>query len=457
MFPRSFFLQLIEKDFSEFSDFLKSANDEEVRQLLAELHPADIADIVENCEEEEQTRLMALLNNSQAAEVLSLVEEHLKSDVVEAISEEKLPEIIDEMDSDDATDILEELPEKEAKEILDAMPTEESAPVRQLLSYEEDSAGGLMQTELVSVHPDTKLFEAAEKVRKESEKVRNVGNLYVVNAEGVFKGMVPIQALVLEDPQKSVAEVMKTDYFFVDVNQDQEKVAEIFRKYDLISLPVVDQQHKLLGRITIDDIVDVIQEEAREDIYRMAGVDVEEHVADSAMRSIRLRFPWLLFNLGTAILASLVVSFFESTIQQVVLLAVFMPIVAGMGGNAGTQSLAVITRGLALGELNFANAKRALFKESLSGFLNGILMGLIMGGITYFWSGNSVLAMVLGLAMVANMLIANFTGAAIPLLLKWIKVDPALASGVIVTTFTDIMGFLAFLGLATVFLKYLLP
>ncbi|MCP5467703.1 MAG: magnesium transporter [Deltaproteobacteria bacterium] len=455
MFPRSFFLQLIEKDFSEFTDFLKNANDEEIRQLLTELHPADIADIVENSEEAEQTRLMSLLDNSQAAEVLSLVEEHMKSEVVEAISEEKLPEIIDEMDSDDATDILEELPEAEVKEILDAMPQEESAPMRQLLNYEEDSAGGLMQTELVAVSPETKLFEAAEKVRKDSKKVTNVGNLYVVSAEGTLKGVVPIQALVLEDPEKSVSEVMKTDYFFVDVNQDQEKVAEIFRKYDLISLPVVDQQHKLLGRIMIDDIVDVIQEEASEDIYRLAGVDIEEHVADSAFRSIRLRFPWLLFNLGTAIMASLVVSLFETTIQQVVLLAVFMPIVAGMGGNAGTQSLAVITRSLALGELNFSNAKRALIKESLSGLLNGIFMGLIMGGITYLWTKNSVLALVLGLAMVANMLIATFTGTAIPLLLRWIKVDPALASGVIVTTFTDMVGFFAFLGLATVFLKYL--
>ncbi|HKY62819.1 MAG TPA: magnesium transporter [bacterium] len=456
MIPRSFFLTLIEKEFSEFEDFLHQSTDEEVRQVLVELHPADIADIVERLKEEDRTRIMGLLSEELAAEVLSLVEEYHKPEVIESIPEETLTKIVLHMDSDDMTDILEELPKEEAEEILDALPPDEAEPVRQLLSYPPDSAGGLMQTELVKVQAGDNLGETVRLIREKTGKFDDIINVYVVNEHDLLIGIVPLRALILGRPEQKVSEVMVKDVITAMVDMDQEQVAELFRKYDFISLPVVDQQGKLLGRILVDDIVDVIQEEASEDIYRLAGVDKEEHVNDSPWRSIRLRLPWLSFNAITAIVAATVVGLFQGTIQKVVALAVFMPIVAGMGGNAGTQSLTVITRGLALGELTFSNAKRVLLKELVAGICNGIILGALMATLAYLYQGNPMLGLVLGLAMISNMFMAALAGTSIPLLLKWAKVDPALASGVIVTTFTDVTGFFCFLGLATLFIRYLM-
>ncbi|HEX5032940.1 MAG TPA: magnesium transporter, partial [bacterium] len=342
------------------------------------------------------------------------------------------------------------------EEILDAMPPDEAEPVRQLLSYPPDSAGGLMQTELVKVQAEDNLGDTVQLIREKTGKFDDIINVYVVNEHGLLIGIVPLRALILGRPEQKVSEVMVKDVITAMVDMDQEQVAQLFRKYDFISLPVVDQQGKLLGRILVDDIVDVIQEEASEDIYRLAGVDKEEHVNDSPWRSIRLRLPWLSFNAITAIVAATVVGLFQGTIQKVVALAVFMPIVAGMGGNAGTQSLTVITRGLALGELTFANAKRVLMKELMAGICNGIILGALMATLAYLYQGNPMLGLVLGLAMISNMFMAALAGTSIPLLLKWAKVDPALASGVIVTTFTDVTGFFCFLGLATLFIRYLL-
>ena len=456
MIPRSFFLTLIEKEFAEFEDFLHHSTDDEVRHVLVELHPADIADIVERLKEEDRTRIMGLISEELAAEVLSLVEEYHKPEVIESIPEETLTKIVLHMDSDDVTDILEELPKEEAEEILDSLPPEDAGPVRQLLSYPPDSAGGLMQTELVKVTPEASLGETIQLIREKTGKFDDIINVYVVNEHELLIGIVPLRALILARPEQKVSEVMVKDVITALVDMDQEQVAQLFRKYDFISLPVVDQQGKLLGRILVDDIVDVIQEEASEDIYRLAGVDKEEHVNDSPWRSIRLRLPWLTFNAITAIIAATVVGFFQGTIQKVVALAVFMPIVAGMGGNAGTQSLTVITRGIALGELTFANAKRVLLKELVAGLCNGVVLGLLMATLAYLYQGNPMLGLVLGLAMISNMFMAALAGTSIPLLLKWVKVDPALASGVIVTTFTDVTGFFCFLGLATLLIHYLM-
>jgi len=453
--PHTFFSQLIEKDFSDFEEFLRNSTDEEVKQLLAELLAADIADIVENVKEEDKARIMALLSDEIAAQVLSYVEDYHKPQVIEAIPEDTLTKIVLHMDSDDVTDILEEMPKEEAEEILEALPKEESEPVRQLLTYPRDTAGGLMQTELIKVSPKQNMGQTVQLIREKTTRREDIINVYAVNDKDILIGIVPLRSLILADASKKVADVMLTDVITARVDMDQEQVAQLFRKYDFISLPVVDEKGKLLGRILVDDVVDVIEEEASEDIYRLAGVDKEEHVDDSPARSIRLRLPWLSFNLLTAIFAASVVSFFQGTIQKVVALAVFMPIVAGMGGNAGTQSLTVITRGMALGELTFGNAKRVLFKEVLGGICNGILLGSLMALLAYLYKGNPMLGLVLGMAMVANMFMAALSGTVIPLFLKWIKVDPALASGVIVTTFTDVTGFFAFLGLATLFLRYL--
>lgn len=455
MLPRSLFVKLLEKDFSEFQDFLEHSSDEEVRHVLDELHAAEIADVVENVNEASRERLMGLLDAPRAAQVLGLVEEYHRPEIVDAIDEEKLPEIIDELPSDLATDVLEALPKEEAEEILEAMPKEEAAPVRRLLEYPEDSAGGLMQTELVAVRPEDTIGTAVQRVREMVPQVGEIISVYVTDPNGILKGMVPLRRLILEKPERKVEEVMEPEVITAQVDMDQENVAALFRKYGFFTLPVVDTENRLLGRILLDDIVDVIQEEASEDIYRLAGVGKEEHVGDSPFRSVRLRLPWLAFNLITAIAAASVVSFFQGTIQKLVVLAVFMPIVAGMGGNAGTQSLAVITRAIALGEVTLANAKFIMAKQVFAGFLNGLILGVLVAVLAYFWEGSPMLGVVLGMAMICNMFVAALTGTAIPLLLKWVKVDPALASGVLVTTFTDVAGFFSFLGLATLFLHYL--
>lgn len=455
MNPHTFFLQLIEKDFSEFKEFLHQSTDGEVRQLLVELLPADIADIVENADEEDKVRMMALLDDERAAEVLSLVQQYHKTEVVEAIPEDTLTKIVLHMESDDATDVLEEMPADEAQEILDAMPKEESAQMRQLLTYEPDTAGGLMQTELVSVPPEATIGEAVQRVRELAPKIGEIISVYVTDDRGFLKGLVPLRSLILSAPDIKVSDVMERNVISAIVDMDQEEVATLFKKYDFFSIAVVDKEGHLLGRILVDDVVDVIEEEASEDIYRLAGVDKEEHVNDTAVRSVRLRLPWLIINLATAFLAAGVVGLFQNTIQKVVALAVYMPIVAGMGGNAGTQSLTVITRGLALGEINFGNSKKILIKELLSGIINGILLGGLTAVLSYWWDGSAMFGVVIGLAMISNLFVAALAGTVIPLFLRWIKVDPALASSVIVTTFTDCCGFFSFLGLATLFLRYL--
>ncbi|HCU23498.1 MAG TPA: magnesium transporter [Deltaproteobacteria bacterium] len=455
MIPRSFFLQLIEQEFGEFEDFLHQSTDREIHGFLAELHPADIADIVERLQEEDRTRVLGLLSEELAAEVLTLVEDHHKPEVLESIPEQTLSKIVRHMESDDVTDILEEMPREEAEEILEALPKQDSEQVRRLMSYPPDSAGGLMQTELIKVPPDFTLGQSIQRIREKQAEVGEILSVYVVNESEVLLGIIPLRTLILEDPGKKVSEVMVSAVISALVTMDQEQVAALFRKYDFISLPVVDAQSKLLGRILVDDVVDVIEEEASEDMYRLAGVDKEERVNDPPLRSIRLRLPWLGINLLTAILAASVVGFFQTTIQKVVVLAVFMPIVAGMGGNAGTQSLTVITRGIALGDLTFSNAKRVLFKEVLTGLMNGLLLGGLMAVLAFLYRGNPMLGVVIGLAMICNMFIAALAGTAVPLILKWAKVDPALASGVFVTTFTDVTGFFSFLGLATLFLRFL--
>src|SRR3989338_827887 len=266
----------------------------------------------------------------------------------------------------------------------------------------------------------------------------------------------PVRKLLLIKPETPISRVMDRHIISVNVHTDQEEVARVFKKYDLVSLAVVDDDSRLVGRIQIDDIVDVLVEEASEDMLHMAGIYQDEKIMDPPLKSVRMRLPWLVINLATAILAASVVGLFQDTLQAMVILAMFMPIVAGMGGNAGTQALTVTIRGIALGELSFNNAKRAVLNGITIGLLNGVVTGVIMALIAYYWKGNYMLGIVLGLAMMVNLFIANFFGIIIPLVLKWLKIDPAVASSIFLTTLTDCIGFFSFLGLATLFIKYLI-
>ena len=362
------------------------------------------------------------------------------------------------MESDDAADLIADLPEAQAKIVLDGIEPEDSEDVRQLLKYEEDTAGGIMQSELVCVDKDATIRDAVQTVVKESEseEIENIYNVFVVDKENRLTGTVPLQKLITTKPTTLIHKCMDENIPSVNVNVDQEEVARMFEKYDLVSLPVVDDDNRLLGRITVDDVVDVIEEETSEDIFRIAGLGEDDSVFNKPTQSIRKRLPWLYLNLLTALVSVFVIGFFEDTIKMMVVLAAFMPVVAGLGGNAGSQTLTVIVRGMALGELTFETSKKALYKEVLVGIVNGVCVGIVIGIIAYIWKGIPMLGIVLGLAMVLNVFVGTLAGTLVPISLRWLKMDPALGSHIFVTAFTDAFGFLSFLGLATIFIKLLM-
>jgi len=438
------------------TDLIEDDGKQYIKEHITELHPADIADIIETLDEEKKKELFNLLHTKIASKVIVEVNEHSRDQILEDINKEKLTDIVEEMSSDDAADLIADLPKKEAKDILEKLHWEDSTEVQKLLKYPEDTAGGIMQTELLSVREEVLIEDAIIQLMALSENIGDVPNVFVVDKNRRLVGILPVRKLLIVKHEMPISGIIDRNVISVNVNEDQEEVANIFKKYDLISLAVVDDDSRLVGRIQIDDIVDVLVEEASEDMLHMAGIYQDEKIMDPPLKSVRMRLPWLVINLATATLAASVVGLFQDTLQAMVILAMFMPIVAGMGGNAGTQALTVTIRGIALGELSFNNAKRAVLNGITIGLLNGVVTGVIMALIAYYWKGNYMLGIVLGLAMMVNLFIANFFGIIIPLVLKWLKIDPAVASSIFLTTLTDCIGFFSFLGLATLFIKYLI-
>ena len=438
------------------TDLIGDDGKQYIKEHITELHPADIADIIETLDEEKKKELFNLLHTEIASKVIVEVNEHSRDQILEDINKEKLTDIVEEMSSDDAADLIADLPKEEAKDILEKLHWEDSTEVQKLLKYPEDTAGGIMQTELLSVREEVLIEDAIIQLMALSENIGDVPNVFVVDKNRRLVGILPVRKLLIVKHEMPISGIIDRNVISVNVNEDQEEVANIFKKYDLVSLAVVDDDSRLVGRIQIDDIVDVLVEEASEDMLHMAGIYQDEKIMDPPLKSVRMRLPWLVINLATATLAASVVGLFQDTLQAMVILAMFMPIVAGMGGNAGTQALTVTIRGIALGELSFNNAKRAVLNGITIGLLNGVVTGVIMALIAYYWKGNYMLGIVLGLAMMVNLFIANFFGIIIPLVLKWLKIDPAVASSIFLTTLTDCIGFFSFLGLATLFIKYLI-
>lgn len=445
-------IEVTDSQIDEIKSLLESGERERLGELVSRLHPSDIAHLFEHIDDSQMISLFHTLKPEVASEVFLEVDERRRAILIASLTDDKLVEVVDEMDTDDATDFISELPVEEARKVLEGMDTHESQQVRRLLRYADDTAGGKMQTELVSVHEDATIEEAIEEVRRKSYVVENISSVFVVDSERVLVGVVPLDRLILAPPTALVGEIADRDFIKVTTDVDQEEVARLFKKYDLISLPVVDGFGKLVGRITVDDVVDVIEEEIFEDVYHMASLNTGERALDPPGRSFRMRSPWLLVNLGTAFLAASVVKLFEGTIESLVVLAVFMPVVAGLGGNAATQTITVMVRGLALGELSLRNARRVLVKEALVGLGNGLLVGAVAALISYLLGASTMVGVLLFLAMTANMVIAGLSGATIPLILKWLNADPALSASIFVTACTDIGGFFTFLGLAALFL-----
>lgn len=436
-------------------ELLGGGRDERLANVLDEAHPADVSRVIRELPLEDQVRVFRLMSPQNAGAVLSELDDPVLRGLVGSLEEVEVSRALDRMPSDDVADVVEELPKEQAEEILDLMEEEKAEEVQGLLEYREGTAGRLMSPEFVAINEQATVARALEHIRR-AKTGDGAFYVYVVDDHDHLVGLVPLHRLLAAEPATPIRAIRTEDVESVTVDTDQEEVARLVQHYNLIQVPVVDASRRLLGTIGVDDVIDVIREEATEDIQRLGGVAGDETVLDPPEAVFLKRLTWRLINLGTAVLAASVIGLFESSIQALATLAVFMPIVASMGGIGTTQTATVVVRGIALGDMTGNVLRRVLWKELWLGVTTGAANGLVIAVIAYIWKGQVLLALILGLSLVLNMLVAAVVGTLIPIALKAFRVDPAIASSVIITTFTDVCGFFSFLGLATLLIKFLL-
>ncbi|HWM46949.1 MAG TPA: magnesium transporter [Xanthobacteraceae bacterium] len=420
-----------------------------LRELVGELHEADSGDLIEALEPEDRPRLIRLMGADFDFTVLTEVDDAVREEILDELPTATVAEGVRELDSDDAVRILEDLPRDEQAEILDQLPPAERVALARSLRYPEASAGRRMQDEFIAVPPDWTVGHTIDYLRETEELPDRFYELYVVDGDHKLLGAVALDLLLRKKRPTPVAELMDEDRRRVRATDDQEEVARMFERYNLVAAPVVDEQDRLVGVITFDDIVDVIEEEAEEDIKALGGITRHEELSDPVWKIARGRFNWLLVNLATAFLASSVLGLFEGELQKMVALAVLAPIVASQGGNAATQTMTVAVRALATRELGSANAWRIITREVMVGLVNGLAFAVLTGLVAYAWFRVPDLGIVIALAMVCNLVAAALGGILIPIVLERFRADPAISSGVFVTTVTDVVGFFSFLGIAT--------
>ena len=424
-----------------------------LRELLTK-DPADVAEVLSELSGEQATDLIhRLFLRHAAAEPLGEMEPDESAELFVKLDREEASEILSRMDPDDAVDLLFELPEPVQQELLSRLSRKDAEVLTDLLAYPPDTAGGLMSPEIIPLPLSMTAHEAIDLLRRRAEEAETVYYAYAVDDDGMLLGVLSLRDMALASPTTNLSDLVVRDAVTVYVEDDVEEVARVFDKYDYFALPVVDEKRALLGVITVDDVIDVIREEATEDIYGLAGVPSAEAVDTTWWASLRMRLPWLYVRLFTALAGAVVVGLFEQTIAKVAALAVMMGVIAGQGGSAGMQTVTIITRGMALGEMERRMGWRLLRKELLLGVANGVLLGLTVGGITYLWKGEVLLGVAVCLAMWLNLIIAGVAGVAIPLAVQSLGKDPALASGIFLTTVTDVLGF----GLLFVIARLLLP
>ncbi len=444
-------------DHESVRELLRLATPDRILRLIGKSHPADIALLFKNLEPTEVRLLFdVIFSVRRAAKTLKELPPELLPDILAVIEDEKVARVIVQADPDDAVTFIDSLPDERKEKVLALVDPDRRESVQQQISYPEETVGRIMTTDYLALPPNTTAQGAIDKIRNRGE-LETFFYLYVVDESARLVGVVPIRNLVIAPQDRTLGEMMIAGPVRADISMDQEEAARLVSKYELLALPIVDHEVRLVGIITVDDVIDIIDKETTEDMYKMAGLEEDDRVFTPASRSIKMRLPWMIFNLLTAILAASVVGLFERTIGQLVALATFMPIVAGMGGNGATQTITVMVRGMALGELEFSSAWKAVVKEvSVNVCIAAVTGTLVALLVAFVWKGNPFLGLVLAMAMIINLgLVAGLSGTLIPLTLKRLKFDPAIGSGVIVTTFTDIFGFLSFLGLATLFLGYL--
>jgi len=438
----------------DIENLIEQQNNGALSNILIDLHPADIEEILNRLKKDERKYLFDLLPTDLASEVLSELDTPVADQVLEDMNEEEISSLVDQMDSDDAADVISELDEEVAARVLEKMDVEEADDVKKLLHHEEDTAGGIMAMEFIAMRESASVNEAIEKIRENREEFDDIYSIWVVDEHEHLIGNISLTDLVLAKGKTVLSEIMDTEVLYVRVNMDQEEVAQFVRKYDLVSVPVVDDQMHLVGRITVDDVVDVLGEEGSEDLAYMAGAPDEEVLEESTFVLSRARIPWLLVAFFGEIVSAFILNSFETTLQQKVISAFFIPIIMAMGGSTGQQASVIVVRGLATGDINLSDTRKRLFKEFRVSLLNSLFFSLLLFGIVLFWDG-IVFASILGISLFIIINNAAFIGALVPLTFKRFNIDPALAAAPFISTTNDIAGIIIYLGITTLSLGYL--
>ena len=441
-----------QENLRRLNDALEREAISEVYALVRELHPADVALLLESVPEGERDIVWSQLDPASVAEVLAEADDAVRASHMRQMAPQALAAVAQEVDPDDAADILQDLPEPVADEVLQAMDEQYRERLEAVLAYPEDTAGGLMNVDVLTVRADVSLETVLRYLRRRGEIPEKTNRLFVVDRENVYVGMLRLADLLISDPDESVQAHIIAERDAIPATMASREVARLFEQRNLISAPVVDEAGNLLGRITIDDVVDVIRDEGEQTLMRMAGLDEEDDIFAPVFVTARQRMLWLGVNLATALLAAWVIGLFEATIEKVVALAVLMPVVASMGGIAGSQTLTIVIRGMALGQVGQSNAGWLLNREVMVGFINSLLWAFLVAVVATYWFGQPALGVIVAVALVINLVIAAIAGTVLPLIMRKLLIDPALAGGVVLTTITDVVGFMTFLGLGAIFL-----
>ncbi len=434
-----------------YTKFIEAKDKQALRDSFKEYHEADIAYLLTLMSAEQRADFMALIGDELPADVYAEIDENIRSEIVEYMALDTLVTTVQALESDDAVFVLEDLDEDEQQEVLEQIPETDRIILQRALDYDEDSAGRLMRSEFVSVPPFWTVGQTIDHLREAEDLPDSFLEVFILDATYQPAGIVPLNNILRASRDTVIEKLAADDFLTLAADTDREQVARIFERYNLVSVAVTNEDGHMLGVITADDVFEVLSEEAEEDILRLGGVG-DEAVTDSVWDAVRGRFSWLFVNLLTAIAASIVIALFDASIEKMVALAVLMPIVASMGGNAGTQTLTIAVRGLATRELMAANVRRIIMRELSVGMINGVLFAVIMGGVGAFWFQDVMLGFALGMAMIVTLIVAALAGILVPVGLERIGADPAIASSVFVTTVTDVIGFMAFLGFATILL-----
>jgi magnesium transporter len=441
-----------QENLRRLNDALEHEAISEVYALVRELHPADVALLLESLPESERDIVWSQLDPVSVAEVLAEADDAIRASHMRHMGPQALAAVAQEVDPDDAADILQDLPEPVADEVLQAMDEQHRQRLEAVLAYPEDTAGGLMNVDVLTVRADVSLETVLRYLRRRGEIPERTNRLFVVDRENAYVGMLRLADLLICDPDDSVGSHIIDERDPIPATMASRDVARLFEQRNLISAPVVDEVGRLIGRITVDDVVDVIRDEGEQTLMRMAGLDEEHDMFAPVLVTSRQRMLWLGVNLATALLAAWVIGLFEATIEKVVALAILMPVVASMGGIAGSQTLTIVIRGMALGQVGRSNARWLLNREVMVGFINSLLWALVVAMVATYWFGWPALGVIVAIALIVNLVIAAIAGTLLPLVMRRLMIDPALAGGVVLTTVTDVVGFVTFLGLGALFL-----